>query len=115
MFYDLNLKLGVNEDAIFRRILGVAKDVSLIERSLDELSAEFSAIEGGGFETNKLESYLPKINQRAYGMKQDLEVFLRILAELKIKEPQLGDVKKHQVDGMNVIKVMVHFLLISSR
>lgn len=97
-------KLGVNQDAIFRRILGVSKDVDLIARSLSEVTGEFSGIETGGYETKKLVDYLPKLNERVYGMKQDLSTFLRIIEELKIDAVQLADIKQHQLDTMNKIK-----------
>lgn len=97
--------MGVNQDAIFRRILGVSKDVDLIARSLSEVTGEFSGIETGGYETKKLVDYLPKLNERVYGMKQDLSTFLRIIEELKIDAVQLADIKQHQLDTMNKIKV----------
>lgn len=97
-------KLGVNSDAVFRRILGVSKDVTLIAKSLSELTAEFDCIEKGGFETKKLGEYLPQMNKRAYGMKQDLEVFLRIVQELNVDERQLPDVKRHQCETIKTIK-----------
>ena len=90
---------------MFRRILGVAKDVALIARSLDELEAEFSGIETGGFETKKLNEYLPQMSRRVFGMKQDLDVFLRIIAELQVNERELVDVKRHQCDTQNTIRV----------
>ncbi len=102
-------KLGVNSDAVFRRILGVAKDVTLIAKSLAELTAEFDCIEKGGFETKKLSEYLPQMNKRAFGMKTDLEVFLRIIKELNIDENQLPDVKRHQNETLNSIKVSWSF------
>ena len=98
-------KLGVIQDAIFRRILGVAKDVALIERRLNELLAEFSGIEEGGFELKKLAEYLPQLNQKVNGMKQDLEVFLRIVTELNVDSEKLADVSQHQKKTISCIKV----------
>jgi hypothetical protein len=103
--------LGVNQDAIFRRILGVAKDVILIERSLNEISAEFNSIEQGGFDLKKLSEYLPQLNQRVFGMKQDLEVFKRIISELSIDDPKMSDVKFHQSKTLNNINVRAFVLL----
>ncbi len=98
-------KLGVNQDAVFRRILGVAKDVALVARSLGEINAEFTGIERGGYETRKLVDYLPKLNKRVYGMKQDLETFLRIIQELNVDGRELPDVRKHQDETARTIKV----------
>ncbi len=98
-------KLGVNQDAVFRRILGVAKDVALVARSLGETNAEFTGIERGGYETRKLVDYLPKLNKRVYGMKQDLETFLRIIQELNVDGRELPDVRKHQDETARTIKV----------
>ncbi len=103
-------KLGVNNDAVFRRILGVSKDVALVARSLGEINSEFSAIERGGYETGKLVDYLPKLNQRVYGMKQDLETFLRIVQELNVDGHQLPDVKQHQDETARTIKVNFNYL-----
>ena len=82
---------------------------------MNEIIAEFTGIETGGFETKKLVEYLPKLNQRVYGMKQDLETFLRIIEELNVNVEELADVKKHQLEAIRTIKVkmifFIHFLL----
>ena len=102
-------KLGIVQDAIFRRILGVSKDVALIERRLNELLAEFSGIEEGGFELKKLAEYLPQLNQKVNGMKQDLEVFLRIVNELNVDSDKLADVLQHKKKTISCIKVKLDF------
>jgi hypothetical protein len=38
-------KLDVNKDAVFRRILGISRDIGLVEKSLNDLQEEFAQVQ----------------------------------------------------------------------
>lgn len=100
-----NIKLDVNKDAVFRRILGVSKDIGMIHKCLNDLQAEYAQAETDGLDRTMINEYVPQMHQRACGMQRDLEIFLRVVIELDIDENELPDVKKHQIQTIHNIKV----------
>lgn len=97
--------MNPTQDAAFRRILGIGKDVGLIEKSLNDSIREASLMENGGVERTMIKEYGPQLHQRACGMKRDFEAFLSVISELdanKLEMPE--DVKKHQIQIINSIR-----------
>lgn len=102
-------RLPAQQDAIFRRILGINKDVGLIEKSLNEAANEFALIEAGSIEKTMIKEYLPQMHQRVHGMRRDLETFGRVLSELdSVADPDLTKYRAKTSENINVyISVLV--------
>ncbi|CAF0857490.1 unnamed protein product [Brachionus calyciflorus] len=92
-------RLSPSHDAIFRRILGIGKDVDLIVKALNESTQEFSLMESGGVDKVMAKEYLPQLHKRARQMKQDLQAFYNVLVEVEDSKNDLADdIRKHHAN-----------------
>ena len=98
---------------MFRRILGIGKDIGLIEKTFNSTQAEFFNMENGTIDRSLSREYLPQMHYRVCGMKKDYETFLKVINELNVDEQSMPDVKRHQNNIINQIKVMYIFKFFS--
>jgi hypothetical protein len=99
-------KFSANDDAIFRRILGIGKDIGLIEKTFINTVNEFGLMENGTIDRSLSREYLPQMHYRVCGMKKDYETFLKVINELQVDQHRMPDVKRHHVNITNKIKVL---------
>jgi hypothetical protein len=100
----------MGDDGIFRRILGIGKDIGLIEKTFSSSLSEFALMENGTIDRSLAKEYLPQMHFRVCGMKRDYETFLRVLSELTVDARRMPDVKRHQINITNQIRVTFFFV-----
>lgn len=99
-------RLSAPQDAVFRRVIGINKDVGLVEKGIQEVSNEFALVQSGGLERSMIKEYLPQMHQRIHGMKRDLETFKRVLSELgRADNAANSDVDRYWNETENKINV----------
>jgi hypothetical protein len=62
-------------------------------------------MENGTIDRSLAKEYLPQMHFRVCGMKRDYETFLKVLSELTVDARRMPDVKRHQINITNQIRV----------
>jgi hypothetical protein len=62
-------------------------------------------MENGTIDRSLAKEYLPQMHYRVCGMKRDYETFLRVISELQVDQKRMPDVKRHQINITNQIRV----------
>jgi hypothetical protein len=100
------LKLNAKSDSVFRRILGVGKDLGLIEKAMNDLQNEFSALQAvrfslrphnlqntqfnhaiwnpkkGSLDRTMIKEYLPQLYKRSSQMSADFKAAHNVIKEV---------------------------------